>query len=96
MSQREYWRTPLDLDRWPIPRGRVVVLAERCKACALCIEYCPVEMLAWSPDYNAKGYRYPVIVAGKKEACIACGFCQSVCPDFAIYIEVLPPPEGCS
>ena len=94
MTEHNYWRTPLDLDRWPIPRGRVMVLAERCKGCELCIEHCPVEMLAWSADYNAKGYRYPVIVAGKEDACIACGYCQSVCPDFAIYIEVLTPPEG--
>ncbi len=93
MSGREYWRTPLDLARWPIHRGRVEVLAERCKACELCIEWCPVDMLAWSSEYNAKGYRYPVLVAGKEEACIACGYCQSVCPDFAIYIEVVPVSE---
>ena len=37
-----------------------------------------------------------VVVAGKEDACIACGYCQSVCPDFAIYVEVLLPPEGCS
>lgn len=94
MTDRAYWRTPLDLERWPIPHGRVVVLAERCKGCELCIAYCPVEMLAWSSDYNAKGYRYPLIVAGKEDACVACGYCQSVCPDFAIYIEVLLPSLG--
>ena len=93
MNQQAYWRRPLDLERWPVPRGRVVVLAERCKGCELCIEHCPEKMLAWSEDYNAKGYRYPVIVAGMEEACVACGYCQSVCPDFAIYVELLPPPE---
>ncbi len=90
MSGREYWRTPLDLARWPVPRGRVTVIAERCKGCELCIEYCPVDMLVWSSDYNGKGYRYPVVADGMEEACVACGYCQSVCPDFAIYIEVLP------
>jgi len=93
VSDRGYWRTPLDLERWPTPRGRVVVLPERCKACELCIEYCPVDMLDWSAEYNRKGYRYPVIVPGKEDACNACGYCQSVCPDFAIYIEALPPQE---
>jgi 2-oxoglutarate ferredoxin oxidoreductase subunit delta len=97
MNQQAYWRTPLDLERWPIPRGRVVVLAERCKGCELCIEHCPEKMLAWSEDYNAKGYRYPVIVAGMEEACVACGYCQSVCPDFAIYVvTVLPSQEESS
>ena len=76
------------------PRGRVVVLAGRCKGCELCIEYCPQKMLDWSADYNAKGYRYPVIVPGMEQACVACGYCQSVCPDFAIYVEMLPLPEG--
>jgi 2-oxoglutarate ferredoxin oxidoreductase subunit delta len=93
MSGREYWRTPLDLDRWPVPRGRVTVLSERCKGCELCIEHCPVEMLAWSSGYNAGGFRYPVLVAGKEDACNTCGYCQAVCPDFAIYIDVLPTPE---
>jgi len=93
MTGHAYWRTPLDLERWPVPHGRVVVLAERCKGCELCIANCPVGMLAWSSDYNAKGYRYPVVVEGKEAACIACGYCQSVCPDFAIYIEAVAPPE---
>jgi len=94
MSRPQYWRKPLDLDRWPVPRAQVKVLPERCKACDLCVEYCPVHMLEWSSEYNAKGYRYPVLVAGMDEACIACGYCQSVCPDFAIYIEALPKEEA--
>jgi 2-oxoglutarate ferredoxin oxidoreductase subunit delta len=95
MNQQAYWRTPLDLERWTIPHGRVVVLAERCKGCELCIEHCPEKMLTWSEDYNAKGYRYPVIVPGMEEVCVACGYCQSVCPDFAIYVvSELPSPES--
>jgi len=96
MSPPEYWRIPLDLDRWPVPRASVTVLSERCKGCELCIEHCPVHMLEWSSEYNAKGYRYPVLVPGKEEACNACGYCQSVCPDFAIFIEALPDVEEVS
>ncbi len=87
MNAREYWRTPLDLDRWPVPHGRVRVLADRCKGCELCIVYCPVEMLEPSPGFNPKGFRYPVVTAGRDGDCVACGYCQSVCPDFAIVIE---------
>ena len=87
MIDREYWRTPLDLDRWPVLHGRVHVLVERCKGCELCIEQCPVAMLEISPGFNAKGFRYPVVTPGHEGDCVACGYCQSVCPDFAIYIE---------
>ena len=38
---------------------------------------------------NAKGYHYPVVVAGKELACVNCRFCKLVCPEFAIYTEEL-------
>ena len=43
-----YWRKPLDSDRVRVPRGEVYVIAERCKGCGFCIEYCPRGVLAES------------------------------------------------
>jgi ferredoxin-type protein NapH len=67
------------------PVGRVFVIPERCKECKYCWEYCPEEVLEASDAVNGKGYHYPQVRQGKESACIACGICAWVCPDFAIY-----------
>lgn len=82
-------RRPLDLDRQLIPFGQVYTIPERCKGCKFCIEFCPRDVLEESSAINAKGYHYPVVVAGKEDACVNCGFCRLVCPEFSIYTEDL-------
>ena len=51
------------------------------------MHYCPKDVLEISPEYNAKGYRPVRVVEGRKDECIACRFCQDVCPEFAIFVE---------
>ncbi len=80
-------RRPLDLDRQVLPRGQVYTIPDRCKGCKFCIEFCPEEVLQESPGMNVKGYHYPVVRPDKQEACVNCGFCRLVCPEFAIYTE---------
>ncbi|MDL1971880.1 MAG: 4Fe-4S binding protein [Deltaproteobacteria bacterium] len=80
-------RKPLNLEKFKIPRGRVIIFEELCKGCELCIEYCPKQILELSEDYNEKGYHYPVLKSGMEDECIYCLFCQEVCPDFAIFSE---------
>ena len=75
----------MDLSLAQIPRGRVHVIAERCKECNFCINYCPTNVLEYSTDINAKGYHYPVVADGKEDACIHCRFCDLICPELAIY-----------
>ena len=82
---RVFARTPIDLHTVDIPAGQVYVLPERCKGCAICIEFCPQGILQDSDELNSKGYHYPVVVPGKGDECVHCQFCTMVCPEFAIY-----------
>ncbi|MET1160135.1 MAG: 4Fe-4S dicluster domain-containing protein [Thermoprotei archaeon] len=66
---------------------RVVVIADRCKECGLCIEVCPTKVLVRGDKYNVYGYRYPV--PQNIDKCIGCRQCEYNCPDFAIYVEVI-------
>ncbi len=64
---------------------KVTIREERCKACGLCIHYCPKGVLGPSEKFNAKGY-HPIEVK-HPEKCIGCTICAQVCPDqvFEVY-----------
>jgi 2-oxoglutarate ferredoxin oxidoreductase subunit delta len=44
-----------------------------------------MKVLAFSKDYNQKGYHFPV--AANPDKCIGCNTCGLLCPDFAIWGE---------
>ena len=79
----KYWRKPLDIDKVKVPHGDVLVIAERCKGCGFCVEYCPKDVLVLSDEFNAKGYHPPKVV--KSGECVNCNLCEMICPDFAIF-----------
>lgn len=66
-----------------MPKGRVSIVVERCKACGFCVEFCPAKVLALSSAFNSKGYHPPHVIAPEK--CSGCDLCGMYCPDFAIY-----------
>jgi 2-oxoglutarate ferredoxin oxidoreductase subunit delta len=63
--------------------GTVVIDVDACKGCDLCIDACPPNVLVMTTDVtNARGYRYPVLLAG----CTGCKICAQVCPDFCFQV----------
>ena len=78
-----YREKPFGLEKPLSPKGKIVIIEDRCKGCGFCVEYCPNDVLELSDKYNLKGYHPPYMI--NEEACVDCGFCQMICPDFAIF-----------
>ena len=72
-------------------RGNVQIDTERCKGCALCIEFCPKDSISLSDELNLKGYFVAAFNAEADDgaACNVCGTCALMCPDVAIEVEKL-------
>jgi len=62
----------------------ITIDTEKCKACGLCIDACPIKILKMSSGLNKKGYHY---VEVDKKKCIGCGMCFQMCPDLVIEID---------
>lgn len=66
-----------------LDQGFFTLFPGLCKGCGLCIEKCPKKSITWSSVLGV--YGTPSVEANNE--CIACGICQSVCPDCAINVE---------
>lgn len=65
-------------------RYQVNVIAERCKGCGFCVEFCPRHILSQSAETNSQGYHQAYI--NDNDKCTGCNICSMACPDFAIYV----------
>lgn len=88
-----YWRQPFDSETVRVTAGDVVVLADRCKGCGFCVEYCPREVLALSQAFNRKGYHPPEVRS--PDRCLVCNLCEMICPEFAIWARPRTPTPIC-
>lgn len=66
-------------------KGKLVIRADRCKGCELCVSVCPKKLLKLDEvEVNKKGY-HPVCITNEDE-CVGCGSCGLICPDGIINV----------
>ncbi len=80
-----------DVERVPVPDGELCIIADWCKGCGFCVEFCPRHVLVSSEAFNRKGYHPPKVV--NPESCKNCDLCEMICPDFAIFTVGAPGAE---
>ena len=62
----------------------IEIIYENCKACDICVDICPQNVLAMRKDSKKwEGYVVEVI---RLEKCTKCMLCEIECPDFAIKV----------
>ncbi|MBI2305010.1 MAG: 4Fe-4S binding protein [Chloroflexi bacterium] len=62
-----------------VESGQKVVFYHRwCKACGICVEFCPRHALGVRLDSHPH--------LAQEERCNSCGLCEFLCPDFAITV----------
>ena len=66
-------------------KGTIQIDGERCKGCALCIDFCPEGCISLSDELNRKGYFVAAFDDSKE--CTACRHCALMCPDVAIEVS---------
>ncbi|MCF7931725.1 MAG: 4Fe-4S binding protein [Acholeplasmataceae bacterium] len=71
-----------------LKKGQLTFNDEACKACGLCVSFCPVHILSLDRDrINSSGYN--LIRVSDMDKCIGCAHCAIICPDSVIKVEVL-------
>ncbi len=78
-NQEDYWVKRAELKEKGIRLYSQVIYRDWCKACGICISFCPEKV--YGSDEEGK----PVIE--RPDDCTGCLFCEIHCPDFAITIQ---------
>jgi 2-oxoglutarate ferredoxin oxidoreductase subunit delta len=59
---------------------------ERCKGCALCMEFCLKKVIFFSDKLNQKGYFVAEFKEKQETECTGCATCAIMCPEVAIEV----------
>jgi len=59
---------------------------ERCKGCALCVEFCPKKVIFLSNKLNQKGYFVAEFKENPETECTGCVTCAIMCPEVAVEV----------
>ncbi len=59
-------------------RGLLRIDTDECKGCGLCVEACPLNLIAMNDRLNHYGYRTATYTGA---GCIGCGICFLACPE---------------
>jgi len=63
----------------------VIISAEICKGCELCVEACPKKLIIIGNTPNGQGY-FTAVWDDDAKKCTGCALCAEMCPDIAIEV----------
>ncbi len=69
-----------------IGSGYIVIDAEKCKGCNLCVHACPRGVIGPAAHINRMGYTPAEVIPGKADECTGCTVCAIMCPDTVIAV----------
>ncbi|MBI2869988.1 MAG: 4Fe-4S dicluster domain-containing protein [Chloroflexi bacterium] len=64
----------------------IVIDAERCKGCRLCVAVCPRGIIDMAAHLNQGGYNPAVVLEVRAGECTGCLACALMCPDAAVAV----------
>jgi len=68
-------------------RATVVLDIRWCKACGICMEFCPQHVFGAEPLTGIVRLEHP-------EACTGCRLCELLCPDYVMVVDEEPVPSA--
>ncbi len=78
MASKELVKQVIEIN----PTKKLVVTVSWCKACGICMELCPKEVLG-----EEEVTKKVILIASEK--CNGCGLCELSCPDYVFTIQEL-------